>query len=1442
MTFLPRFCGVAVFACALASLSVAGPVPLPSQDNPVKSEALDGAAFAEWVEGQEHPLTGPNETQSPKWVVWTDKGHPGHSFVTFGASHVPGPRHLRIGFTAPVAVGSVLARGGGSLSVLKPGAAYPGDLGKESDWVAAERVVEGQVSHAEAGREDYALWVLPPHTQTRALRFTHVAGVVDPDYAGALGGVSVMAGRFGNLAPLGSASASGGTQFAGRINDGSANGTWRVWENMEKRTEHDDALPVTAEHPQWVLLTWPEPVSLGGLEALFPGFAAAEAQAYTGPADRHPRDAAESDWKTVGTFEGLKNGYPVPLWPNAMMFPAPVTTRAIRVKMTAPTQEEHPHMKGNTNGGRRVWLGELVALQPLHEGPLQAVRFAAPRDEPHAPIPVRFTLAKPGYVTLVVEDAAGLRVRNLVSETPFPAGENTAWWDGTDDLGRDPEAAKHGLYQIPARFVTPGAYRVRGLVRGEIEPHYEFPVYHAGQTAWSTADGTGAWLANHTPPQAALFVPGEAAPGGQPLVYLGSYVSEGRDGLAWVDLEGHKLGGEKWVGGNWTGAPYLARDEGSHAVPGVFGYAASVWSTAKGSAKAEVRITALTAKGDKPVLRHEYDPQNIKELEEEISGFAVRDSVAAVSLPRQKTLLLANAGTGEVMGKAALDDPRGLAFDKQGRFLVLAGHQLLRFASLQAPLPKAETVVAGLEDPQQLTLDAQGNFYISDRGASHQVKVFDAKGKPVRAIGHAGAPKAGPYDPLHLNNPAGLAIDAKAHLWITENDYLPKRVSVWTLSGELVKAFYGPGKYGGGGTLDAQDKTRFYYAEETRGAMELKLDWKTGESQVASIYSRRQPGDQPLAFRAAAPENALYHEGRRYFTDCYNSSPTSGHDTAYLFQERDGVAHPVAAMGRALEWEVLKGDAFRARYPAKFDEKARALFFIWSDTNGDGQVQSEEVTFQPLVSGGVTVMPDLAFCVARVGDKVMRFAPTFSSKGIPAYDFSRGETLLDGVKPPSSSGGDQVLTGLEGWTVVTLGSGPFDRLSLSGGKKGVSTWSYPSPWPGLHASHEAPSPDRPGELIGTTRLLGGAFTPKGSTAGPLWAVNSNMGHFYIFTADGLFVATVFEDARQGKSLSTPTAERNMNLQGITLHDENFWPTITQTADGQVYAVDGGNMILVRLDGLDTVQRLPDTQIRVTPADLQSAQTYLVAHEAARQKNQGRGILEVPIKSRPPTVDGQLDDWDGAAWVDIDKRGVAANFNSNSKPYDVTGALAISGDRLYAAWRTGDDKLLQNTGELATAPFKTGGALDLMLAVNPKADPKRGAPVEGDLRLLITQVKGKTRAVLYRAVVPGTKSPVPFSSPARTITLDRADDVSEQVQLAGAHGNYEMSVPLSLLGLAAQPGQKLAGDMGILRGNGFETTARIYWSNKATGITADVPSEAMLTPQLWGEIKVVPASR
>jgi hypothetical protein len=165
-------------------------------------------------------------------------------------------------------------------------------------------------------------------------------------------------------------------------------------------------------------------------------------------------------------------------------------------------------------------------------------------------------------------------------------------------------------------------------------------------------------------------------------------------------------------------------------------------------------------------------------------------------------------------------------------------------------------------------------------------------------------------------------------------------------------------------------------------------------------------------------------------------------------------------------------------------------------------------------------------------------------------------------------------------------------------------------------------------------------------------------------------------------------------------------------------------------------------------------------------------------------------------------------------------------------------LLANSGTCANAPFKDGGALDLMIGTDSHANPKRSAPVAGDLRLLVYTVNGMTKATLYRAVVPGTSNPVAFSSPSRTITLDRVEDVSSSINFEAKTGSdagvYVFSVPLSTLGLHVSPGDRVKADLGILRGNGVQTVQRVYWNNKATGITSDVPSEAELTPDLWGD--------
>ena len=89
-----------------------------------------------------------------------------------------------------------------------------------------------------------------------------------------------------------------------------------------------------------------------------------------------------------------------------------------------------------------------------------------------------------------------------------------------------------------------------------------------------------------------------------------------------------------------------------------------------------------------------------------------------------------------------------------------------------------------------------------------------------------------------------------------------------------------------------------------------------------------------------------------------------------------------------------------------------------------------------------------------------------------------------------------------------------------------------------------------------------------------------------------------------------------------------------------------------------------------------------------------------------------------------------------------------------------------------------------------------------------------------------------------IKTDRVEDVSAVVELsADGRGSYEFSVPLKTLGLVPSPGLTIKADVGILRGSAGVTIERLYWHNKGTGLTADLPGEAMLTPAMWGEWRI-----
>jgi hypothetical protein len=179
-------------------------------------------------------------------------------------------------------------------------------------------------------------------------------------------------------------------------------------------------------------------------------------------------------------------------------------------------------------------------------------------------------------------------------------------------------------------------------------------------------------------------------------------------------------------------------------------------------------------------------------------------------------------------------------------------------------------------------------------------------------------------------------------------------------------------------------------------------------------------------------------------------------------------------------------------------------------------------------------------------------------------------------------------------------------------------WTYPEEFLGLGNSHHSKPPRHPGEVIGTTRLLGCSFfAPRTGDrkAEPiaLWAINGNYGNVYLFTTDGLLVATLFQDNRTAKPW--PNEERRgFEAKDVSLDEECFFPSIQQMVDGRVYLVAGKSFSgIFEITGLDTIRRLPEQPLTVTAEHVAAARRYLDALPAKK-------VPEGAPQTKPPEKD------------------------------------------------------------------------------------------------------------------------------------------------------------------------------------------------------------------------------
>jgi len=173
------------------------------------------------------------------------------------------------------------------------------------------------------------------------------------------------------------------------------------------------------------------------------------------------------------------------------------------------------------------------------------------------------SLARAGFVTLVIDDANGQRVRNSRQQEPFPAGDNCRVVDGSNDLGRD--RTQRARVITSPRNSCPGALHPYASRASSAEVRNEMSVYSAGQPAWETADKTAADDQSHAA-TSALFVPALARRRGSRASISAQSFRKAATACNGHPPTARSSAGQGWVGnGIWTSAPTLACDLGPNA-------------------------------------------------------------------------------------------------------------------------------------------------------------------------------------------------------------------------------------------------------------------------------------------------------------------------------------------------------------------------------------------------------------------------------------------------------------------------------------------------------------------------------------------------------------------------------------------------------------------------------------------------------------------------------------------------------------------------------------------------------------------------------------------------------------------------------------------------------------------------------------------------------------
>ncbi|MFT5127348.1 MAG: hypothetical protein ACI8W8_000951 [Rhodothermales bacterium] len=961
-----------------------------------------------------------------------------------------------------------------------------------------------------------------------------------------------------------------------------------------------------------------------------------------------------------------------------------------------------------------------------------------------------------GKASIVIEDAAGKRRRNLLSGRKFQAGPQTVIWDGLDESGK---------------LVAPGDYSWRGIAHPGIRPEFRMSFAGGREPVNARPWGPNHGLLHH-------------AVANDEHVFFAGPVTEGGWAIMALHPDGKFVQGYEHQQGFGIGHNAIAVDE-RYLYCAQDGYG---WGQRDGETW-DLTVARYDLKTGKPVefpgKRRAFVADTAPAGGEySLGGIAVTNGRIYVGSRDKKAILVFDAESAEPVDRVPMSGLRALIAD-----FAITDAGLVRWSG--------ERIVAG--DFAGLAA-ADDGIWVSQ---AQQVHRYSLAGELLETLGTPGGPYAGVYDPKRLVNPAGLAIGPKGKLWVTEKRWNPKRIHAWDLEAKaVVYEKFGIPHYGGDGSgFDPENPRRW---------IGLGCLWDV-EIAANSAKPTHIMGIQEGHFEHYHPQGySFFREAGRTFL-C-----TRGKIALILELLDNGTTRPIAAacgthhFAYGCEWKPPQAyiDAFYAKWPQKRkDEKpgrkgqgkpwaGRVAGVLWVDRNADGETQAEEFSFTDegvaFADGAWGHRQDslsFRFPMAK-GEQVSiaSIAPKgFLANGIPDYPSLSEASSLD-ISLTRGYQRQGVSTAADRFGRFVFNSSPEMNAY---GPDGAHLWSYPNQWSNVHGSHKAPLPQT-GVMQGTMAFLG--MAPLDDKA-DVFFLNGNHGRCFLMSSDGIYLDEAFTDVRVSYLKSE-----------YRLGGEIFGGMFDRARDGSYYVQIGhGPYRIYQLHGIDKTQRLAGS-IAVTAAQVTAAE-----HATRRQ-------FAAANSAKTFRLPGEI------AW-------------DQSGKFKVKLRAEIADESLHLTYRVQDPSPWKNAGRDWTTLFATGDSVDLQIAADSAADPKRRTPVEGDQRLLIAPFEGEAIAVLYQHVKPGGSNPIEFSSPWRGARVDHVQRLADvSIAVKTRHDGYEIDARIPLSALNLKP-STVRADFGVTFGDaaGTETQLRSYWANPATMLVDDIPGEIMLHPNLWGDL-------